>query len=1049
MLVGAAVALASAKEASALSTPVDKWIRSGDTITVEGQSFAIYLSSRLNQVLADYGKGSLFITNNSCESTDVARICLDNVQYDFTDKVTKVRIRGISLVPSITITRTASKSETIVGDEVLFSVTISNTGGLARNITYLEMPQKEFVITSAEGIPLVSDRAEWKGQLAEGESASFSYKLKALSVFDGGVSASLSYSQGAKLKTIYSSRQSLKVTPAVVLYAGTGSATALVGERNNITVNVTNQLPETAVMSPLEVVFDPGIKVTSKPYELKAVTPWNYVWNGEIARVYNRTTNATNLTGWLNTTKSWFFEFKGTRVGNSDIRVRASYRTAGNPETTALPEKKQSVLVSNKGVIVRTSLKEVTMEANQQKRLKVWLQNLNPFVELKGVHVNTSTGLAYLPDFFGKIGAGEQVLLADTYFYAPKVNSSTGYVIATNVSYFTEFGDNFSKEFKDTATVMPTQEVALTQALSITTAKAGDEIEVTATVKNSRPTNLKNVAVFDNVSSEFTVIGKNQATIEIPSKGTVIAYTYRMKVTHISRGADLYVNTTLKYSDSYNSDAYLDPQEYELTKITPIAIEPESLPLTVSRTIDDATTYAGEVFDVRYTITNTATDKIARNIVLKLPLAYGMDFVGSEDTVKILYLGPDESVVVANAERRRAKFPGEVELPKAVLDYENIYGDSFTVNGTSTTLSVKDNYLEGPVILLEKLAPQSANNTDSFAVQLKVTNTGTEPVDVAVEDEGKRYVVRVQNKTEYVINESTKYVTVGTLELPQAIASYSSSGITFRTASKPATIEILDNPVLGIDKQVPANVTNIEPYSVLLLLKNKAPKPIVNITVADGSRSWHIDGIPEGGQANITYQDREAAAGSHALSQATATYSYERSYYTAQSNVAVVYAAEKSLVVVTKQVAPVNATKGEKIKVSLHVKNLHDEELDVLVVDNEKSFSVQLPPNGEERLSYDSSASQSSASPASATYAYNGQQLTALSPPPEFSLITDADAGGLGGEAKPKSSEDRLGPVDRSRLGKAAGQAAEKGEPGVLSRLLRALLSILTWKRGG
>ena len=100
-LVFAALALAGAKEASALATPVDKWMLSGDTITVEDQTFTIYLSSRTNQILADYGKGILFISNNSCESTVIAKVCLDNVQYDFTDKVTKVKVRGISLSPAI------------------------------------------------------------------------------------------------------------------------------------------------------------------------------------------------------------------------------------------------------------------------------------------------------------------------------------------------------------------------------------------------------------------------------------------------------------------------------------------------------------------------------------------------------------------------------------------------------------------------------------------------------------------------------------------------------------------------------------------------------------------------------------------------------------------------------------------------------------------------------------------------------------------------------------------------------------------------------------
>ncbi len=1028
LLLLLATALAGVKEASALTTPVDKWVLSGETITVEGQSFTIYLSSRTNQVLADYGKGSLFITNNSCESTDIARICLDNVQYDYTDKVTKVRIRGVSLAPSMTITRTASKAETIVGDEILFTVKLSNAGGLARNMTYLEIPPKEFVVTETDGLKLVPARAEWKGKLDEGESVSFSYKLKALSAFDGSLVASLSYNLGSRIKAVYSSTQALKVTPAVVLYAGIGSATALVGERNNLTVNVTNRLSETAVMAPLEVVFDPGIKVTSRPYEFKAVTPWSYVWNGEVPRVYNQTTNVTNLTGWLNITKSWFFEFKGTSVGTSDMRARASYRTVSNPEITAVPEKKQSVVVSNKEVIVRTSLKEVTMEKNQRKRLKVWLQNLNPHAELRNVHANISTGLVYIPDaFLGKMGAGEQVLLADEQFYAPVVNSSTGYVIATNVSYFTEYGDNFSKNFKDTATVVPAQDVTLSQTVSSTTAKAGEEIEVAVTVKNLRPTNLKRVVVSDNVSPEFSVIGKNQAMLDVPSKGLVAAYTYKLKVAHIGRGKDLHVNTTMRYSDSYNSDYYLDPQDYEVTKATIILVEPESLPLSISRSVDDASTYAGQVFTVKYTITNKAADKTAKNVVLRIPLAYGLDLVDSEEAVRISHLGPAESVILANAEKRRAKFAGDVDFPKAVLEYENIYGDKFVVNGSAITLPVKENYIRGPVILLEKLAPGSANNTDSFSVQLKVANTGTEPVEVLVDDDGKKHVITVQNRTEYVINKSARYPSVGKFELPEATASYASGNVVFRTASKPASIEIFDNPVLGIVKEAPSNVSNIEPYAVLLRLDNKAPKPIRNVTVSDGDRKWQIDEIPGGGQANMTYQDTTASVGQQSLGAASATYLYESAYYAVKSNAAAVTVAEKSLITVSKEIIPSNATKGDKVKVKIAVKNRQDAELDVLVADGEKSFSVKLPPNGEEEVGYDTPAGESAAGVASATYAYNGQQLTALSQPPLFTLTEEK--------------------VEVAKAGEKVGK--EAGEEGILSKLIKALLGVLTWKRGG
>ena len=150
------------KQVGALTATVDSWITSDQTIVVNDQSFTIYLSARTNEIFADYGSGSLFVANNSCDSTVAARICLDNIQYDYTARVNRMKVRGISLAPALAITRVISKSEFLVGDQTVFSVTIKNTGGLARNITYQDAFPAEFIVTDADGLLLRPDKAVWQ-----------------------------------------------------------------------------------------------------------------------------------------------------------------------------------------------------------------------------------------------------------------------------------------------------------------------------------------------------------------------------------------------------------------------------------------------------------------------------------------------------------------------------------------------------------------------------------------------------------------------------------------------------------------------------------------------------------------------------------------------------------------------------------------------------------------------------------------------------------------------------------------------------------------------
>jgi hypothetical protein len=1012
LFIALAITMIESHESSALTTVVDDWVLSGDTITIEEQTFAIYLSTKLNEIVADYGSGSLFIANNSCASTDLARICLDNVQYDFTDRVSKIQIRGISLAPDITITRSVSSDEFLVGDETVFTATITNEGGLATNITYTEEVPKEFTVTETDGVTFKDGKVTWNGKLQEGESFVIIYNVKAKNPFDGGLVASLTYHDGLRLNTLYSSKITLKTTPSIILSNKIGATTTLLGERNNVTVNLSNRFGENVNVENLEIIFDPGIMITSRPYGLKKVNDNKYTWSGILPKV--------NIT--LNKSKSWFFEFKGTRVGNSDIIARASYIKDKDTTTTVLPEKKQSFTTLNKGVIVRTSLSDKTLEARQRGRLRIWVQNLNPLVELKDVEINISTAglVSYVSDsFLSRMAAHHQELVVDDYFFAPDLETGKGYTIVTNITYLTEYGDNFSKDFTDTVNVQPTQKVTLSKSVSQSSLKADEESEVTVEIKNARPTKLKNVRVEDKISGDFTVIGKSSAVLEIPIDGNVKAYSYKIKAPRYSKETILHVNTTMTYSDEFNSEKYDNPQVYTETESTAITIKPEEFDVSLTRTIADSEIYLGEVFDVEYKVENKETDKVARNIVLTVPLTKNFDLINGERNITIERLNPGEIIAVADFEKRRGKLGGTYSFEKSSITYENIFGDTFETNSSSNDVEIKNNYVKGPIVSVYKTAQAEVNNTDVFEVVINATNTGNEEAYVTITDNGKSYQLKVPKESTSSISYDLRIPKPGDVDLPKAEGKYSYDGKDYRTASDLMSLSVLDNPVIRIEKTVPSTVSNVEEYSVRITLTNTANIPVKDITLTDGEKTWNFVNMDGSEIVNVSYDVLSKNIGYRLIDAASVKFNYEGEVYNTISNTPELTVKETKIISIVKEVKPKAAKAGEEVNVTLRFRNLQNEPIDVVITDNGETFTDRLLPEQRRNASYITKASSTTLEPAIATFTFNDQDLTASSEEPDFIL--------KGKIEEPETNDD---------------------EGNIFSKLIKSILNVLTWKRG-
>ncbi len=991
---------------AAVTTSFDGWLYSGQTATAEGKTFVMYEGSSRLDIMADYGKGQLFIKNNSCQQAGNVRICLDNIVYDLDVKNDKMRLRLISLAPDISITRTADDNNFEAGDGTEITVTVKNSGGLAQNLTYRDVFPESVEIVSVDGLAKLPHGVVWTAHSLGTESASFSYKTKVNDVIDRKFVATLDYFDGEKMKTVRSTSVAIKTTPRLLHEFVYGGGSALMGEKKNITLNFTNRETSTARIS-ADVFIDSGLVFTKVPSEFRKVGENQY--HADI-QVFKSPENRT-----YNKTQHYYFEFRGVKTGTFKIKAVTNYST-NDVSDRKLPDIEKSIAVSDKGVTVRTNLQDLEFESNQAHTLRIWVQNLNPKIRLRSIFARMSGGgFVELPDvYIGSLAPAAHEKIFEKSIYAPEVSSSKGYTIEVNVSYETEFGENFSKRFAFTETVNRVSNMTITHAISKAALESGEEATVAVRVKNPRTTKIRGIAVKDNISDDFTIIGIDSAVIELGANDEQTAYTYLIKAPRVSQETDYHINTTVSYSDVNAAQGYYATQEYEVTKSSIVKVKPQKFELTATRTVDDNSIYVGDFFDVSYTIKNPSTSTSAENIELVLPVQPEFDLVDTERVVSLGSLGPGEEIAVADAITLRAKKAESSILEKTRVRYSNNFGEKFEVNVSSMRVKVNDKTNSETFVFLAKEVKDKANNTDFFDVTLNVTNQGKKIASVVVEDGSFAKDFALNNGSSVVFTYAKRMDAPGKYALAPATATYSFHGRKLIAGSNSPEIEIIENQVISLEKLAPLSADTSQNFQVELKAKPLVGK-VTNLTIYDGDRKLHYDEVSN--ETSHRYEMRIRSAGTEKLPAASATYVYNGILYETKSNSPAVDVIERQLLALLKSVSVKEAKPGEKVSVLLRAKNNANDELGVVLRDEGKTWEFALAPDEEKTVGYETVAAEMAA--ATASYSYNDEERNVTSPLPDFKLIAD-------------------------EKGKVIKEETEKG---VARRILDMLLGILTWKR--
>lgn len=936
------------------------WMDSGESVAVETTSFLMVMSR--TEVAADYGTGFLTLKNNSCEYLDYIKICVDNIEYNhITDKI-RAYIRVYKRVPNIEMTRTFSGETMLVNDNSTVSVTLRNTGDVAaRSVSFIDYFPAQVEVTDVDGATVSGSFISWKGKIDAGSSVDFTYKLKAKEEFDVTLKAEATYFDGFSTKTAYSDAKHIRATPFFEITPLLSRSEFTIGEKINLSINLTNREFYAVNIDYLDVSFDSDIQFIDGPFPLKKISENTYRWygsisgagstnttvNGSVSLVYRRY-NLTSL--------QLKYVFRAVRSPSANIYIKAKYTDYyGVSRETAIL--KHSLTISNKGVKISSNFEDIALESFQKKQLIVWLQNLNTYAELRNVYANVSA-FEYIPNsLYATMAPSEQKRIVDRFIYAPQVASSTGYMIKANVSYQTAFGENASYTYTTTFNVVPVKELLITKTLSSSTLESGETTTVTVTVQNQRKTRADNVAISEILPEGISAsaYGVTSRITSINPESTITAYVYTITAPKVNAATTYQLETitvyTMKNTTSFSSEETI----YSYSKNATLTVKPRQLLLAVQKQLDDSDVYSGEIVGVTYRISNPSTDQTAKNIQVIFPLQQAFDLLGTARSIYAGDLSPGETIYLTGKEKIRPKYNGSgIVIEKTRVEYTNQDGASFQENSTTTSLTVKGAYGRGPYIIAYKNAPAQANNTNIFAVNLTLSNIGSAEAVVEAADTTVNWTARIKPGENRTYSYAAKIKKPGKFELPQLVASYSYQNSTFLTGSNKPVIEIASSPMLSIIKTAPEQAKRREGFEVKIALANLLGLALDNLTVTDGERQWSFPSFL--GEQTLNYTATLNQTGAAMLEKARATYWFDGVEYTQASGQPALVVVEEKAVALQKVASKDDVNQSEEFTLYIMLENRKDQQVDrINVTDGEKSWSITLGAGEKKTLSYKTS----------------------------------------------------------------------------------------------
>ncbi len=764
---------------AAMDKVFSDWVYNENTIILDNKEFYFKLGSEGNTVLIRSGDDYDIMSLDSCKDFDEKRyICFNESFYEtITDPANKAYINVYYKKPKLNITRTVDDNILLVGEEATYSVTIYNRGERnVEDVYYLDDFPENVVLKSVSGCSYKGNDVFFKGAIQRGSHKSCSYRITTINPVDVTTIASVSYNNGFEDLINYSSAIRLYSTPVLIINSTVDNKTIQINEKTNVHINISNSGTKTIEITDFIVKIPAGLNVTFAG--ITDLGGGRYRW-------------ADALTS--NNSKGILFIVEGLRTGNSEILINTDYEI--DEEKYNITNYKDNVIVEDLGIELDSSVAaNERFDANTEKTLSIMAINKNNYTDLKNLFLQFNSTLFSSRIYeLSTLGEQEREKVGSVTLTLPDVSTTKTYKIKANVTYETLYGDVGSGKLERSFIVEPVEKLVIKKTISPSEVEEFKEVTVTVQVLNDKNVDVENVDVKEIFHNDIIQRGTTSTRIErINESDTVTAYEYTIVAPDVTNDTYYNITTIASYTK--------DDQEFSYSKDIRFKVKPKKLKIDVTKTVSDTDIHKGEIINVRYSIENT-DEEPANNLVLKFADNENFDAINTYE-YRLDNLNPDEIITIEEEQIRSKASGSRLVIDGSVLSYQDKNGANFNTTSTSLALRVQDTYMQGPAIMLKKIADRyDINTSEEINVTINVSNIGNEDANILIVDGDRTWNKTINAGSKKIISYKTRMYEEGEISLPKVYAYYDYLGNRYRAVSNLVKVKVTSPKIQIEEKQ--------------------------------------------------------------------------------------------------------------------------------------------------------------------------------------------------------------------------------------------------------
>ncbi len=825
-------------------------IQSYDTLSVGKRPFVIILEDDYKRIIARQNNFPYFIDAGKCQEITNLMFCFNGTVLDNTKNAIVAHVKVYDIGPKITVTRTANQTTLHPDETFTISVSLLNEGNLtAENFTFTDEFPPEFEIVDRDGLVTQNGTTlNWKGQLKPQTTETFSYTLRAVREFEQELKAKYSYFDGFEMQNTFTSaiaftsETQFKITPDL----DTANDELHIGDQTNLILKLTNDngnkvhvhyldiyLPKNMRFEKTDVFkIKNGTKIKRvNESENKTVDDFQIYGNsvtsiGDNVYRYSGFVRANPDKVALNDTYI-VLKLRGIISGEGVINMRGQY-DFNDEKVNHTIGVNQKISVTNLGLKAIFSFKEGdSYDAGQVAPINIQLINLNlnhsyhnlyaridspawnesPSAFFQNI-VSDVDHIYFLKELFKQ---QSRFLLKDKRILFTQVPEDRLFPVKVNISYQSEYGENFTYEIASSLNVKKIADLVVTQDILSTDLSEDEETTVTVQIQNERNAEIQKVFVNETFSKELSVLqGVTQTRMDVINpKATVSAYSYKIKMpSHVTEKKSFPIRTDVYYEEAGKTYAYF--------KETTLTVSPKKLDVSVTTAFDNALVF-GLFEKVAFSILNVE-DETLYNVTLSYTPQQNFDFTGNKSKF-IQAINPGEKIVV----KQNQILPKKNETNTLIgpkISFFDKEGRYFEKNETDSSVTMSSTQITENVYLLKKeITPASITFGDPVTVILSVTNLGPKESVATLLDQGREWNVSVHPYGTEKISYSYTPLDVGKKEISFAILNYTYLGTSVLAVSNIQELTI--QPKGGTVPALEESTTGQEPIIEEIILENE------------------------------------------------------------------------------------------------------------------------------------------------------------------------------------------------------------------------------------